>query len=82
MGQAKTLRRLPTKDEIYKVFNRLWVQWPTDPLRPKRSIRALTPMKPDNPNFDQRHTFYQSAAMKVLLQNKLREHVHFVCGVC
>ena len=53
-----------------------------DPLRPNRSIRALNPMKPENPNFDERHTFYQSAAMKMLLSNKLREHVCFVCCEC
>jgi hypothetical protein len=69
------LRALPSKQKVYKVFDRLFRQWPEDKLRPNRSIRALKPLTPENPNFDERHYFYQSAAMKVLLSNKLRNHV-------
>jgi hypothetical protein len=64
---AKTptaLRTPPSKEEVYRVFNRLLQRWPEDRLRPNRSIRSLKPMTPSNPNFDQRHYYYQSAAMK------------------
>ena len=73
--KPSVLRTLPSKDQVYKVFSRLLAKWPEDPIRPNRSIRNLKPMTPDNPSFDERHYFYQSAAMKVILSNKLREHV-------
>lgn len=77
-----TLRTAPSKEEVYRVFNRLLQRWPEDKLRPNRSIRSLTPMTPSNPNFDERHYYYQSAAMKVLLSNKLRNHVLPSHGRC
>jgi hypothetical protein len=65
----------PSKEQVYKIFSRLLRQWPEDPLRPTRSIRNLKPIQPSNPAFDEHHYFYQSAAMKVILSNKIRSHV-------
>src|SRR5271156_658422 len=68
------LRASPSKEQVYQVFTRLLQQWPEDALRPTRSIRNLKPITPENPAFDVRHYYYQSAAMKTLLQNQLRRH--------
>ena len=81
--QATALRAAaPSKEQVYQVFTRLLRQWPEDPLRPNRSIRNLKPITPSNPSFDERHYFYQSAAMKVILSNKIRIHVFCVLEVC
>jgi hypothetical protein len=69
------LRATPSKAQVYEVFNRLFQAWPEDTLRPGRGIRNLKPLTPENPNFDDRHTFYQSAAMKIILSNRQRSHV-------
>jgi len=69
------LRTPPSKEQVYKVFSRLLRKWPEDKLRPNRSIRALKPLTPTHQNFDERHYFYQSAAMKIILSNKIRQHV-------
>ena len=76
------LRATPSKEQVYQVFSRLLRQWPEDPLRPTRSIRNLKPITPSNPSFDERHYFYQSAAMKVILSNKIRNHVLCILEVC
>jgi hypothetical protein len=76
------LRVAPSKEQVYEVFSRLLRQWPEDPLRPARSIRNLKPITPSNPFFDERHYFYQSAAMKIILSNKIRSHVLCILEVC
>jgi hypothetical protein len=73
--KPSALRATPSKAQVYEVFNRLFQAWPKDPLRPGRSIQNLKPLTPENPNFDERHTFYQSAAMKIILLNRLQSHV-------
>ena len=75
---AVKARPPPTKEQVYNVFKRLLRRWPEDRLRPNRSIRNLKPIEPSNAKFDERHYYYQSAAMKVLLSNKLRKHVRIV----
>jgi hypothetical protein len=75
------LQAAPSKEQVYKVFTRLLRKWPEDRLRPNRSIRSLKPLPPSHPNFDERHYFYQSAAMKVILSNKIRQHVFSLSNV-
>lgn len=73
--KPSALRATPSKAQVYEVFNRLFQAWPEDTLRPGRGIRNLKPLTPENPNFDERHTFYQSAAMKIILSNRLGRYV-------
>jgi len=73
--KPSALKATPSKAQVYEVFNRLFQAWPEDPLRPGRGIRNLKPLTPENPDFDERHTFYQSAAMKIIISNRLGSHV-------